>query len=180
MRRKSHYQLGLYLTDIYMPTVTRKERYAFLLGCVEPDLNPFTYCKGSFRYQWMGGHNFSNSHRYMSSLLERLARKSIWNFYDRYRLGKLIHYTADAFTYAHNPCFSGNLALHRAYEKDLQEVFLNHLPTVSRVSMLMDMDKIHALHREYCSQTPSPEQDTRYILFACHSIMNLLRSQRRI
>lgn len=180
MRRKSHYQLGLYLAHHYLPHISGPDRSVFLLGCVEPDHNPFTYWKGSLRFQWLRGHNYPNSRRYMEKLSHRLETTPRWSLIDSYSLGKLIHYLADAFTSAHNPHFPEELTLHRAYEDGLQHMFLgllaaNPAPAPAATQTLPDL--LASLHREYTSQSPTPENDTRYILTACCTCMAIFKSK---
>ena len=47
MTSKSHYYFGLYLLSAELYCAESTKRTAFLCGCVEPDLNPGTYLKGS-------------------------------------------------------------------------------------------------------------------------------------
>ena len=65
MRRNSHVQLGSFLARNYMRNVPKSCVYAFRFGCIEPDMNPATYLKGSLHIQRLRGHNFNNSEKYM-------------------------------------------------------------------------------------------------------------------
>ena len=105
MRGKSHRCLGKYLVQHYMSDTPERYVKAFLLGCIEPDRNPATYLKGSIRCQWLRGHNYRNARRFMRAISARLEKKETLGLFDYYTLGKLIHYTTDAFTYAHNDTF---------------------------------------------------------------------------
>ena len=105
MRGKSHRCLGKYLVQHYMSDTPERYVKAFLLGCIEPDRNPATYLKGSIRCQWLRGHNYRNARRFMRAISARLEKKEKLGLFDYYTLGKLIHYTTDAFTYAHNDTF---------------------------------------------------------------------------
>ena len=87
MRGKSHICLGKYLAEHYMDHVSSTHIQAFLLGCLEPDRNPFTYLKGSFRFQWFRGHNYRNARRFLRRISARLEQKETWNLYDYYTLG---------------------------------------------------------------------------------------------
>ena len=75
MRGKSHMCLGSYLAEHYLTDVPKVYIRAFLIGCIEPDRNPATYLKGSFRNQWLRGHNYLNARRYMARISQRLERK---------------------------------------------------------------------------------------------------------
>ena len=75
MRGKSHISLGQYLLEQYLPDLPRHYRKAFLFGCIQPDRNPATYLKGSFRFQWLRGHNYPNASRFMHRIAGRLENK---------------------------------------------------------------------------------------------------------
>ena len=113
MRGKSHITIGNYLIHRYMVETPQIYRTAFLFGCIEPDRNPLTYLKGSLRCQWLRGHNYRNARRYMRRISIRLENRTSWTMLDYYTLGKLIHYTTDAFTYPHNDSFTTALQDHR-------------------------------------------------------------------
>ena len=140
MRGKSHRSLGNYLAERYLSNRSKLCVRAFLIGCVEPDWNYTTYLKGSFRAQWLRGHNFENASPFMQRLSARLERKEKLRLWDYYAAGKLIHYTVDAFTYVHNSVFQEPLKIHREFEAELQTYFLQYLSTDLPVDM--DFDEI--------------------------------------
>ena len=180
MRGKSHHCLGQYLTEHYMQNVSRPCVRAFLIGCVEPDRNPITYLKGSLRFQWLRGHNYRNARRFMRRISQRLEGKRKLNLFDFYTLGKLIHYTTDAFTYAHNDTFSTNLVDHRVYEVELQNHFLRFMeadPQVNPRVARTIMDAVYSYHREYERQEANIHTDARFALNACCSVVSLLLPQ---
>ena len=123
MRGKSHLRIAQYLVERYMPDVPKRCQTAFRIGCIEPDRNPATYLKGSIRCQWLRGHNYQNARKFMKAIACRLERKEKLNLFDYYTLGKLIHYTTDAFTYAHNDTFPTNLTDHREYEAETSNIY---------------------------------------------------------
>lgn len=177
MRGKSHRYLGQYLVDHYMNDVPSVHKNAFLIGCVEPDRNPATYLKGSIRCQWLRGHNYRNARRFMRSISWRLEKKDRLNVYDYYTLGKLIHYTTDAFTYAHNDTFPTNLADHREYEVALQEHFLTYLeedPKVDPKVARSIMEAIYSYHREYEELEANIHIDSHFALAACCCVLAVL------
>lgn len=177
MRGKSHICLGRYLADHYLPDVPSKYTRAFLFGCVEPDRNPVTYLKGSLRCQWLRGHNYRNARRYMRKISLRLEKRESWRLLDYYTLGKLIHYTTDAFTYAHNADFPRDLADHREYEANLQDHFLEFMKTDPKVDPNVAgtiMEAIGRYHRQYEAQIRSIRTDSRFALAACCCVLALL------
>lgn len=177
MRGKSHIRLGRYLADHYLADVPRACSRAFLIGCVEPDRNPFTYLKGSFRCQWLRGHNYRNARRFMRRISGRLEHKDRWNLFDYYTLGKLIHYTADAFTYAHNSTFSTDLSDHKKYEATLQKHFLSFMdadPQVNITAARNVMEVISSFHRTYETTPSNIHADSWYALTACSCVVAIL------
>mgnify|MGYP003303133540 CR=1 FL=1 len=183
MRGKSHIALGHYLLNRYLPDLPRRYRKAFLIGCIEPDRNPATYLKGSLRCQWLRGHNYHNARRFMRRISLRLEQKEALNLFDYYTLGKLIHYTADAFTFAHNERFPENLTEHREYETQLQNHFLKFLQDCPQVSVRLAgsiMDGISSYHREYASLDTDIHRDSHFALQACCCVLAILLTPRII
>lgn len=181
MRGKSHISLGKYLAERYMSNTPKACVQAFLVGCVEPDRNPATYLKGSIRCQWLRGHNYANAFRYMRRIAQRLEEKKNWNLFDFYTLGKLIHYTTDAFTYAHNAQFTTNLGDHREYEQALQDHFLTFLqngPEADTRDARSVMSAIRSYHREYIKAPADIRNDARFALNACCCVLALLLTPR--
>lgn len=170
MRRKSHMQLGKKLVDIYFQKLPTSVRHVFLFGCIQPDMNPFTFCKGSIREESMHGHNYENACTFFYRIAGRLEQKKHLNLWDWYTLGKLMHYTADAFTYPHNNCTGMDLIQHRLYEVRLQEYFLSQL-TLLPVPDCTELPEIPELvkrnHNAYLNFPGCPEQDTVYSFSVC-------------
>lgn len=183
MRGKSHICLGQYLITHYMQDLPRRYTRAFLLGCIEPDRNPATYLKGSIRWQWLRGHNYLNARRFMRRVSARLEQKDTLRLFDYYTLGKLIHYTADAFTFAHNDSFPENLSDHREYEVQLQNHFLAYIQEDPQVDIRLArtiMEGIGSYHREYSSQDTDIFRDSRFALQACCCVLAILLTPRLI
>ena len=177
MRGKSHRFLGVHLTRMFPENTKQLHTKAFLLGCIEPDRNPLTYLKGSLRCQWLRGHNYENALRYMHRISVRLERKRTWNLLDWYTLGKLIHYTTDAFTYAHNKTCPTDLDIHREYEEKLQNYFLKYLhgnPTIDLSAAKTLMETIQDFHEEYIALPVNVHTDSRFALRACSNILATL------
>ena len=177
MRGKSHHCLGQYLIAHYLKDASQRQKKAFLIGCVEPDKNPATYLKGSIRCQWLRGHNYRNARRFMRSISRRLEGKNRLNLFDYYTLGKLIHYTADAFTYAHNDTFPTKLAEHREYEAALQKHFLEYIekdPQVNPKVARSVMEAICSYHREYEELDANIHIDSQFALAACCCVLAVL------
>lgn len=177
MRGRSHRCLGQYLAKHYMADTPKLYIKAFQIGCIEPDRNPATYLKGSLRFQWLRGHNYRNARRFMREISRRLEKKETLNVFDYYTLGKLIHYTTDAFTYAHNDTFPADLSEHKQYEDALQNHFLKFMaedPQVDTIIARSIMDTICSYHREYEKQDSNIQNDSRFALTACCCVLAFL------
>ena len=170
MRNKSHALMGQILLHEYLADLPAVHAKVFLLGCTEPDKNPATYIKGSLRSQWMRGHNYSNANRYIMRLARRLDQQEYFSPWDCYRLGKLIHYCQDAFTFAHDERFPKDLKTHRRYEARLQNYFLDQAtrrPIPSRRFQNPPMALILTMHEAYSRLPGSIETDTDYAFRTC-------------
>lgn len=177
MRNKSHAAMGRRLLREYMPGLPRRYTRIFLLGCIQPDKNPATYIKGSLRSQWLRGHNYSNAHRYMMRLANRLEVKSHFSYWDYYSLGKLIHYTMDAFTLPHNNHFPTALRSHRCYEIQLQRYFLPQLHRFRKPNQPLSdsaAELIRRNHAQYMRLPGSVETDTDFACRTCFLLMGIL------
>ena len=183
MRNKSHALMGRILLREYLPGLSKTGERAFLLGCTQPDKNPATYFKGSLRSQWMRGHNYGNASRYMMRLALRLDGKTHYTPWDCYCLGKLIHYTLDAFTYPHNHHFGKGLSHHRIYEVKLQLYFLSRLHSFRPDSVDVPdsaADYLRKMHETYLLEPGCVETDTKYALrVSCALIRKLTENVPR-
>ena len=174
MKAVSHFQLGIFLAENYMHDSPRRYTRAFILGCVEPDKNPATYFKGSLRNAWLRGHNWDSANRYIQKICRRLERKEQLHLFDYYNLGKLIHYTADAFTYTHNRCFRDGLRAHRRYEKGLHTYFSLYLSTTPCPDGLHSgtaADTIHSYHSDYMARSAGVHTDAEYTVTVCTAVL---------
>lgn len=173
MEIKSHMLLAKYLLNqIPESAIYRK---IFIWGCIEPDLNMFSYLKGSLKYQKFKGHNYNSSSNYSIHVLEKLQGKSQWSLLDYYRLGKLMHYLSDAFTYPHNDHFTGNLWEHRVYEARLHSYFATYLNQCSKENAKNypeDVKKyIKKFHRQYMRTSGDMNNDAKFITQVTSQVM---------
>ena len=127
MRRTSHLQLGHFLAERCLKNASKHHIAAFKFGCIEPDLNPATYIKGSKKARLLHGHNYPNAENCMKRIAKKLEKRGAHGVMYCYALGKLVHYIADSFTYPHNTHFTGSLKAHARYETGLNIAFLRFL-----------------------------------------------------
>lgn len=178
MKSESHIKLGEILSNKYLKKEKKRCKLAFSIGCIEPDRNPFTYLKGSIRAQWLRGHNFDNSKDYVEKKLKKIENKKKYNVFDYYTIGKIIHYTTDSFTAAHNNFFPSKLSIHNSYEHDLQKYFLSFLNNPSPTSNLTKWNAKREYKRrqeEYqYEHKMEVKNDAEYAFVACMCIMMML------
>ena len=141
MKTADHLLLGQYLVERCGTPHLRCHRRAFLLGCVEPDYNVFSYLRGMRYYEKFRGHNAET----------------------------MIHYAADAFTAPHNNFWTGTLSEHCAYEAALHQKFERMLATAHPEQI--PYWEYALLHRSYCREAHGMETDFQYILTACLSLL---------
>lgn len=182
MTSKSHYYFGLYLLATELYRAESMEQMAFLCGCVEPDFNPGTYLKGSLHGQKLRGHNFPNMLPCIYRLFEKIQCTEPSGVLYFYRLGKLIHYLTDAFTYPHNSVFCGSLKEHIRYETELEPLFLHRL-SQRPISLENDCSSdSYTLflkeHREYLCSEMGKQRDIFFAMRVVPSIVHTVSRQR--
>lgn len=186
MKSNSHRTLGQYLVATYLQEYSGVCQKAFSIGCIQPDKNPATYLKGSLRWQWCRGHNWDNAKAYIRRSGDHLQDCTHLNILDFYRLGKLIHYTADAFTYAHNKHYSLDLASHRDYERHLDAKLASYLLELNEdYDIKFDpngsvSDFISNNHRRYMHHIPGQENDMNYCVRICSQVLQLLLQSKHL
>lgn len=92
-------------------------------------------------------------------------------------MGKLIHYTADAFTASHNEQFPMDLETHRAYECALQDKFLSYIRHHRISANIITgnvMDAIRHYHRFYTDATDSLAADCHYTVLVSSLVVCML------
>lgn len=174
MQKRSHKLLASALLHSHCGFDTRRHEWAFLFGSFQPDCNPFTFLRGSFRARIFGGHRFSNSRHYIDTRIRKLQHCPVWRTRHYYTLGKLTHYLADAFTYPHNETFPDTLMDHHRYERALRLSLMEHLSAgpLSPQARCHDLSSaIARLHRDYVQAGSDVRNDIRYILAATGLLM---------
>lgn len=168
MQKRSHLLLARSLLADGRGIPARRYELAFLLGSFQPDCNPLSYLKGSLRCKPFGGHTYANSRAYIERHIRRLQARRRWNLWNWYTFGKLTHYVADAFTWAHNPRFPGAALRHHAYETRLRVALEARLSAPDgRAPVRDDGASLAALHERYLAEArPGVETDISYILRA--------------
>lgn len=177
MKIIDHKILAFYWID----KVNRKKRItyackqAFLIGSIEPDWNILTYLHGIVYGEKFHGHNYDNILPIMRKLFKKLNKRRKMGIREYYILGKLMHYTADSFTFPHNKEFKGTLSEHCEYERKLHRSMQGTLKktedSIWKQHINNSFKEIEQLHNLYIDDTRSYETDCRYIIKATGSIL---------
>lgn len=167
MKSTDHLALGRYLLDRYGTAGLRRHRRAFLIGCVEPDINIFSFLRGIMTHEKFTGHNAANSSAFVRKHIGSLESSGVWSAWDAFRLGTVLHYAADAFTYPHNSFWTGSLRQHILYEEELHTAFTAAL----RRGGEDPAESYELLRKAYCDGPPGIEDDCRCIMAASARIM---------
>lgn len=184
MRKKSHISLAKHIVNISDIPGFDKHRKAFYVGSILPD------CKPSFLTK---RHEITETFDLVEKGIQKLTKgyRDIEDLSTMYftKLGEVIHYIADYFTFPHNKEFSGNMKQHciyegklkhklRAYirnldEKDLRKWKYNlKLEELEQFNSVADIcEFLKKEHRNYIRRgTHSVEEDCKYIVGICSKV----------
>ena len=174
MQKRTHTLLARTLLRSEMGFAARRFELAFLFGSFQPDVNPFSYLKGSLHYNKLKGHNYANSREYINAKIRKLQRRRCWTVWQYYTLGKLTHYLADAYTYPHNEDYPDTMLGHHCYETDLRQFMRGYLAHryIRRQQARRDLvAALEELHEQYMATRASMVRDANYILKATGLLM---------
>ena len=184
MRKKSHISLARHIVNISDLSNFDKHKKAFYVGSILPD------CKPSFLTQ---RHEITGTIQLVEEQMRKLTTgySHIGELSTMYytKLGEVLHYIADYFTYPHNKEYPGSMKDHcvyegelkhklRAYIKNLNEHELARwksqlkLSDMSRFNSVADiMEFIKEQHRHYIRRgIHDVEQDCKYIVGVCSTV----------
>ena len=154
-------------TGLLAQELPRRYRFFLKLGSLLPDLLVFTY---------VGGHNWDSTREKPARRMlrpEETGRESCASYL---RLGYILHYVQDYFTYPHNSWYPGSMAEHGIYELSLtayarrQETAPQSIRPARSAQALMDC--LTQTHREYARQTPGVGTDFTYLMSAAEQVLS--------
>lgn len=176
MRKKSHILLARYLAD-QMPDAEslQSHRKAFCFGSILPDIRPSFITK---RHEFFG--TFDEIQGKMQKLVYNGIEESNQRVY-WCRLGEVIHYMADYFTFPHNLIYTGSFSDHNYYEKVLKKKLKSCIlngdaqkylePAVQFTSFSTLVDYIRRIHENYLKESRSVDKDVQFILNMCYQVI---------
>ena len=152
----------------------QSHRKAFCLGNILPDIQPSFVTK---RHEYFG--TFDE----VQGKISRLVENGTGEYNDRVfwrRVGEILHYIADYFTFPHNKTCDGSLRQHNTYEKHLKnelKAFVEsgkasiYAEKTLRFETLNQLfEYIRERHQVYLDRKRSIEEDIHYILSVCFQV----------
>ncbi len=138
----------------------KMERFCFLLGSILPDILVHTY---------IVGHKWDSTIEKNCKRLKHLENWGRHSCFSYLKLGYVLHYVEDYFTYPHNLIYKDNMKEHIKYEKAMAKHLksLNDEPIPSenvRLSAAQLRSWLHKTHEEYINESVhNQETDCKYI-----------------
>ncbi len=174
MQGNSHIRLGRQLADQF--EITGIARAAFLYGNIQPDLAVPSHL-GEDTGRRLDGHNFKTASVRVMALFYRL-RYGCVGAQDYFLLGKLCHYAADCFTWAHNEDYPGTLSAHVSYEHRLDKMLRDKaalsVMTPDELDELSLPEFFFRAHQLYSRRQPGLERDLLFIRMVTSQIVAVL------
>ena len=179
MRKKSHIALARYLIRQDCTQNILKYSKAFYLGSILPDLNPKML---TVPHEYAS--SYTDLQEYIRGLTDGWYAHSNPHMFWR-RLGIVLHYLADYFTYPHNTTYEGSLADHCLYEGDMKHSLRAYVKTEEAAKMFRmqkygerrfeSVDEllsyIEKTHAQYLQSKHTVENDCRWIVETCSVVM---------
>lgn len=171
MKTETHLDLAIYLRNKHLYNRSTLDKAAFVVGCVEPDVNLCSYLKG-FNLRPFFGHNWENAEKYILNCAEKTDRGHMGYL----GMGRFVHYICDAFTFPHNKAYRDGLSKHTLYEKRLHTRVLEYCSRDESMDFQKPSthlgDWVESLHKRYCRIAPSEETDAKFIFFAADCVVS--------
>lgn len=184
MRKKSHISLAKHIVNISDVPSFDKHRKAFYVGSVMPDFKPSFLTKR---------HEINETFELVEKRICKLTQgydnpKELSAMYFE-KLGEVVHYIADYFTFPHNKEYHGTMAEHCVYEGELKHKLRAYirdfdekkLQVWKRNLKLQDLERFQSVadicdflkeeHRQYIRRGHhSVEEDCKYIVGICSKV----------
>lgn len=185
MRKKSHISLAKHIVNISGMKAFDKHKKAFYFGSILPD------CKPSFLTK---PHEINGTFNYVYQRIEQLTSgySNVGELSTAYftKLGEVVHYIADYFTFPHNKEYLGSVKQHCIYEGKLKHKLREYIKNISERDLkkwrdnlaIEDLSRFNSVadicnflkeeHRQYIRRgSHSVEEDCKYIVGICSKIV---------
>lgn len=167
MKTKGYVIVGKLIGLKYMNSIGRAKKIAFMAGCVLPEYNLITYIiRTVFKRQSIHGYEIANPR--MLELIEELDSVERFGVREFFKLGMLIHYVVDAFSFSQNEEFLGTCKDRISYENEI----LTNLNLKTKENFLAEDSKYEFIklsgfmnnnHYRYIRSEKNAANDTEWI-----------------
>ena len=169
MKKKSHMSLARYLIDSMQNEELLKYSKSFLFGSILPDCIPSFITRR---------HTIEDTFDILKNELIEIIDNYDWSQgitrgFCR-RLGVIIHYIADYFTFPHNKVFTGSMKEHITYEFSLMDTLKSYLKSGEADKFLTSDNVFYSVdnicefiketHEKYLEVVEKISTDCRYIV----------------
>ena len=175
MRKKSHISLANGLMNAVGEKRISHHKLTFAIASIWPDCQP--------SFVTTPHHidvTFENLKKHISNLLNKNKRKDKLTTLSTAKIGVIMHYVADYFTFPHNKEFPGSLKDHCFYERDLKFAIRSYMhnngaffhkrkATILSTPQTL-FDYIEKKHNEYINAIHTLEHDVDYIVQICTDV----------
>ncbi|MCD7826138.1 MAG: zinc dependent phospholipase C family protein [Clostridiaceae bacterium] len=159
----------LTITEHLSCELNKRHKFFLKLGSILPDLLVYTY---------ISGHTWAATFDDICQKMVQLECHGKMNCYSFLKLGYIIHYIEDYFTFPHNAWFNGSVADHVKYEKAFakylrsQKYFTvsdnaKHIPSAAALQ-----DFLSEMHRQYAKEAAGFANDLSCISEAAASVLH--------
>lgn len=176
MRKKSHISLaGQIMESLDLGNVF-DYKLPFYIGSIWPDCRPsFVTTPHKFDI------TYNQIEMKLSQFVSNYDTERGMDMRHCARLGVIIHYIADYFTFPHNNHYEGNVKDHCYYERDLKHELKAYLTTeeacavkeqVTAYESVEELTSyIRSIHNCYTKMTHTVQEDIRYIVNVCTTVV---------
>ena len=167
----SHLLLGRTLAK-KTPALSRHpiRKGAFLIGNIAPDFVPHTFFQESRLPRLTGGHCLPYSAPKIERKIKKCLVTGLYSVFDAFRLGVLMHYLADSFTYPHTTKQRLKHKIHQDYEEKLKTTLPEFLSVADRTEPDASPKFLAESRRQFDAIPPSTERDAEWIVCACSAV----------
>lgn len=176
MRKKSHISVAKGVINGLDISERIRHRLSFYIGSIWPDCIPSFITK-----RHCIEDTFDIFNKRMDKFVSKFNPKIDMGMLSTWRMGIVLHYIADYFTFPHNSNYTGNLREHCIYEEELKHRMYRYiaelreglhpgemtvLPSIDAIS-----DYIREKNKQYKETVSNVDQDCRYSVLACMCVM---------
>ena len=176
LRKKSHILLAKYMADqMIVEESLQSHRKAFCFGNILPDIKPSFI---TTRHEFFGTFEYvQDKMRFLvENGTEVCNERAFWR-----KLGEVLHYIADYFTFPHNHTYEGSFVEHNHYEKELKDDLKSYILSGKAVTLVdrsihfenleQLMKYIKQQHEKYLKKIRDVADDIQYILSVCFQVL---------